>query len=102
MLNPRAYENAVFEMTPGTDTCAFLQNTIHGGQPIVQFHSSTKACTFHGDCEIPDMYTKTYVDILIARKYNDVYIKTKIGTLIPNIDLSNYYFKTEIDTLFQL
>ena len=66
VLNPRAYDNAVFEITYGTDNFAFLQNTIHGGQPVVQFYSSTKACTFHGNCEIPNMYHKTYVDILIA------------------------------------
>ena len=37
VLNPRAYEGAVFEMISGTGNVAFLQNTIHGGQPIVQF-----------------------------------------------------------------
>ena len=73
VLNPRAYDNAVFEMISGTDNFAFRQNTIHGGQPIAQFYSSTKVCTFHGDCQIPNMYNKTYVDILIADIYNDIY-----------------------------
>ena len=58
-LNPRAYDNDVFEMICGTGNFAFLQNPIHGGQPIAQFYSSTKACTFHGDCEIPKMYKQT-------------------------------------------
>ena len=43
----------VFEMIYGSDIFAFRQNTIHGGQPISQFYSSTKVCTFHGDCQIP-------------------------------------------------
>ena len=34
MLNPRAFDNAVFEMISGTGNLAFRQNTIHGGQPI--------------------------------------------------------------------
>ena len=63
VLNPRAYDGAVFEMIPGTDNFVFRQNTIHGGQPIAQFYSSTKVCTFHGDCQIPNMYNKTYVDV---------------------------------------
>ena len=70
----------LFEMIFGTRNFAFLQNTIHGGQPTVQFHSSTKACTFHGGCEIPNMCNKTPVDIFIADIYNDIYIKTKFDT----------------------
>ena len=62
----------------GTDNFAFRQNTIHGGQPIAQFYSPAKVCTFHGDCQIPNMYNKTYVDILTADIYNDTYIKTEI------------------------
>ena len=76
MSNPRAYEGAVFEMISGTDNCVFRQNTIHGGQPIVQICLSTKACKFHGNCEIPNMYNKTSVDILTAGIYNDIHIKT--------------------------
>ena len=72
MLNPRAYDNAVFEMISGTGNFAFRQNSSHGGQPIVQFCSSTKACTCHGDCEIPNTYIKTYVDILIADICDDI------------------------------
>ena len=69
----------------GTGNFAFRRNKIHGGQPIGQFYSSTKVCTFHGDCQIPNMYNKTYVDILIADTYNDTYIETEIDTLVPNI-----------------
>ena len=94
------YDGAVFEMISGTGNFAFRQNTIHGGQPIAQVYSSTKVCTFHGGCQILNMYNKTYVDILIANIYNDTYTKTEIDTLISNIDFSNYYIKTEIDTLF--
>ena len=64
-------------MISGTDNFAFRQNTIHGGQPIAQLYSSTKACTFHGDCQIPNMYDKTSVGILTAGIYNDIYIKNK-------------------------
>ena len=100
VVNPRAYDGAVFDMLSGTDNFAFRQNTIHGGQPIAQFYSSTKICTFHGDCQIPNMYNKTHVGVLIADIYDDTYVKTEIDTLISNTDLSNYYVKAEIDTLF--
>ena len=61
--NPRNYDGAVFEMSPCTGNFIFLQNTFHGGAPIAQFYSSTKVCTCHGDCQIPNMYNKTFVDI---------------------------------------
>ena len=77
MLNPRAYEGVVFEMISGTDKFALRQNSIHGGQPIAQLYSSTEACTFHGDCEIPNMYDKTSVDVLTADTYNDI-LKQKL------------------------
>ena len=32
---------------------------------------------FHCDCQIPNMYNKTSVDILIADMYNDTYTKQK-------------------------
>ena len=77
VLNPRAYEGAVFEMIPGTGDFSFRQDTIHGGQPIVQLYSSTKACTFHGDCDIPKMCKKTPVGILTADIYTDIYFKNR-------------------------
>ena len=67
-------------MISGTGSFALRQNTFHGGQPMTQFYSSTKSCTFHGDCEIPNMYNKTSVDILIANTCNYIYIKTEIDT----------------------
>ena len=100
VLNPRAYDGAVFDMLSGTDNFAFRQNPIHGGQPIAQFYPSTKICTFHGDCQIPNMYNKTCVNTLIADIYNDTYIETEIDTLSSNIDLSSYSIKAEIDTSF--
>ena len=75
VLNPINYDGAVFEMSSGTDNFTFLQNTIHGAAPTAQFYSSTKVCTFHGDCQIPNMYNKTSVDILVAYIYNDTYTK---------------------------
>ena len=93
VLNPRNYDGAVFEISSGTDNFIFLQNTIHGGAPIAQFYSSTKLCTFHGDCQIPNMYNKTSVDILIADIYNDTYTKTEIDLTLSgytnSIDLHN-------------
>ena len=59
VLNPRNYDMAVFEMSSGTDSFIFLQNAFHGGAPIAQFYSYTKLCTFHGDCQIPNMHNKT-------------------------------------------
>ena len=93
VLNPRNYDGAVFEMSSGTDNFTFLQNTIHGGAPIAQFYPSTKVCTFHCDFQIPNMYNKTYVDILIADMYNDTYTKTGIDSTLSGytntIDLHN-------------
>ena len=67
VLSPRNYDGAVFEISCGTDNFVFsYKNTPHGGAPIAQFYSSTKICTFHGDCRIPNMYNKTYVGIPIA------------------------------------
>ena len=92
-LNPRNYDGAVFEMSFDTGNSTLLQNTIHGGTPIVQFYSSTKVCTFHGDCQVPNMYNKTTVDILVADIYNDTYAKTEIDSTrsgyTTSIDLHN-------------
>ena len=85
ILKPRAYGNAVFELTSGTDKFTSRQNSIHGGQAIAQFYSPTKVCTFHCDCQIPNIYNKTSVDILIADIYNVPYIKAEIDTLTSNI-----------------
>ena len=41
VLNPRAYDGAVFEIIYGTDNFAFRQNSLRGGTPITQFYSST-------------------------------------------------------------
>ena len=65
-------------MSSGTYNLTFLQNTFHGGAPIAQIYSSTNVCTCHGDCQIPNMYHKTSVDILIANIYNDTYTKAEI------------------------
>ena len=76
IMHPRNYDGAVFQMNSGTDNFIFLQNTIHGGAPIAQFYSSTKICTFHGDVEIPNMYSKSSMGLLISAIYNDTYAKT--------------------------
>ena len=93
VLNTRNYDEAVFEISSGTDNFTFLQNTIHGGVPIAQYYSPTKVCTFHGDCQIPNMYNKTHVDILIADIYNDTYTKTETDSTrsgyTNSIDLHN-------------
>ena len=34
VLNPIAYDGAVFEIISGTDYFAFRQNPLHGGTPI--------------------------------------------------------------------
>ena len=93
VLNPRAYDGAVFEMSSGTDNFTFLQNTSHGGAPIAQFYSSTKLCTFHGVCQIPNMYNKTSVGTLITNIHNDTYTKTETDSTLSAytnpIDLHN-------------
>ena len=52
----------------------------------------------HGNCKIPNTYNKTYVEILIASICNYIYLKTENtnDTLFPNINLSNYYTKSEV------
>ena len=42
VLHPRNYDGSVFEMLSGSSSCAFRQNSLHGGTPIAQFDSSTK------------------------------------------------------------
>ena len=76
VLHPRNYEGAVFDMVCGTDSFAFRQNTIHGGAPTTQFHSSTEACTFHGGCSIQNSYDESFIDDLISNVFIDVYMKT--------------------------
>ena len=76
VLNPRAYDGAVFEITSGTDNFAFRLNSLHGGTPITHFYSSTKECTFYGDCSIPNCYNKSSIDTFISNIYNDMYVKT--------------------------
>ena len=128
VLNPRGYDGAVFEMGSGTDNFTFLQNTIHGGAPIAQFYSFAKVCTFHGDCQIPNMYNITIVNILVADICNDTYTKTETDSTLSgytnSIDLhdgfyskakmsiilgtyyniteiqANYFDKVETDSLF--
>ena len=95
VLNPRAYDGAVFEMSSGTDNFTFLQNTLHGGAPIAQFYSPTKSYTFHGDCQIPNMYDKTFVDILTADIYNDTCTKTETV-----LTLSGYTNSIDLHTDF--
>ena len=104
VLHPRNYDGAAFQLNSGTDNFTFLQNTIHGGAPIAQFYSSTKLCTFHGDCQIPNMYNKTSVDILIADIYNDTYTKTEIDSTLSaytnSIDLhSDFYSKAKMNII---
>ena len=97
MLNPRAYDGAVFEQISGTDNFAFRQNPIHGGTLIAQFHSAAKSRTFLWGLFDPIFYNKPSIGTLIPNIYDDAYIKTEIYTLFSNLDLSNYYTKTEID-----
>ena len=55
VLNPRAYDGAVFDMLSGTGIFAFRQNPIHGGTRITQFNSSTKEYIFYVNCSIPNL-----------------------------------------------
>ena len=87
-------------MNYGTDNFTFLQNTLHGGAPIAQFYSSTKICTFYGDCQIPNMYNNTSVDLLIADIYNDTYAKTDNIFEIQKIRAMSYNFPHITDAVF--
>ena len=70
-MHPRNYDGAVCQMNSGTNNFTSLQNVIHGSAPIAKFYLSTKLCTSHGDCEIPNMYNKPSVDLLTADIHND-------------------------------
>ena len=97
-MHPRAY-GEVFDMIPGTDMFSSRQNPIHGSTIITQFFSETKQCIFHGDCEIPNIYSKTSTGNLITQIYDDFYLKLGIDDLFTNINISNYYDKAYIDYL---
>ena len=42
VLNPRAYDGAVFDMLSSTDNFAFRQKSLHGGTPMAQCYPPTK------------------------------------------------------------
>ena len=54
----------------------------------------------HGDCQIPNMYNKTYVDLLIADICNDTYAKTDNIFEIQNIRAMNANFPIVSDAVF--
>ena len=83
-------------MLSGTDNFAFRQNSLHGGTLVAQFDSSTKECTFYGSCSVPNVYNKSSIGTLIPNIYDDGYIKAEIDTLFSKIYLSSYYTKAEI------
>ena len=62
VLNPRAYDGAVFGLLSGTGNFAFRQNPPHEETLIAPFYSSTKECTFYGDCSIP-MFTISLLSV---------------------------------------
>ena len=104
ILNPRNYDGAVFGINSGTDNFIFLRNTFHGGAPIAQFCSSTNIYTFHGDCQIQNMYNKTAVDILTADSYNGTYTKTETDSTLSaytnSTDLHNdFYSKAKMSII---
>ena len=91
-------------MISGTGNFTFLQNTSHGGAPIARLYSQAKVCTFHGDCQTPNMYSKTFVGILIAGIYNDTYTTTEIDLTLSGytntIDLHNgFYSKAKMSII---
>ena len=100
VMHPQNYDGAVFELNSGTDNFTFLQNTIHGSAPTAQFYSSTELCTFHGHCEIPNMYNKSSVDLLIADIYNDTYAKTDNISEIQKIRAMSSIFPIIADAVF--
>ena len=73
-MNPRS-GGVGFELYSGTSGIIFLQNTVGGGQPLAIMNSLGKSIEIFGDVGIPDYY------------------KIDLVSLIPNINLSNYYNK---------
>ena len=102
VMQPRNYDGAVFQMNSGTDNFTFLQNTIHGSAPIAHFYSSTKLGAFHCDCEIPNMYIKPSVNLLIANIYNDTYAKTGRIFEIQKISAMSANFPIIADAVFSM
>ena len=52
-----------------------------------------------GVVQFQHIYNKSSNDTSISNINKVVYVNSEIGTWFPNIDLSNYYIKTEIDDL---
>ena len=100
VLNPRAY-GIQFEMYAGTSGISFLQNISDGAQPIAIFNSLDKSVEFFGELDIPNFYNKTEVDAIddeLSALILNTYTKPEVEALISNINLTDYYTKTEIDT----
>ena len=88
-------------MYAGTSGFAFLQNQRDGAQPIAIFNSTDQSVEFFGDLDIPNFYNKAEVNNIIANNgdnFDNQYTKTQVDTLLANINLSDYYTNTEIDT----
>ena len=97
VLHPRL--NGYFELYAGTSGISFLQNIVDGGQPIAIFNSLDKSIEFFGELDIPNYYNKTEVDAIddeLSTLILNTYTKTEVDALLTNINLTDYYTKTEI------
>ena len=97
VLNPRV--NGYFEMYAGTSGFSFLQNIVDGSQPIAMFNSLDKSVEVFGELDIPNHYNKTEVGAIgdeLSALILNTYTKTKVEALISNINVTDYYTKTEI------
>ena len=97
--NPRG--NCYFELYAGTSGITFLQNTVDGSQPIAIFNSLDKSVEFFWNPDIPNFYNKTEVDAIddgLSALILNTYTEPEVEALMPNINLTDYYTKTEIDT----
>ena len=97
-LHPRAYD-AYFEMYAGPSVF-HVYNIVDGSQPIVIFKSLDKSIEFF-DLDIPNFYNKAEIDAIgdeLSASILNTYTKAEVDTLLANINLSDYYTNTEIDT----
>ena len=100
MLNPRV--NCYFEIYSAPNGISFLQHNPDGSQPIAIFNSLDKSVEFSFcDLGIPNHYNKTEIDAIddeLPASILNTYTITEVEALIYNINLVDYYTKTEVDT----
>ena len=68
---------------------------------MAMFNSLDKSLEFFGYLDIPNFYNQTEIDAIsdeLSALILSTYTKTEVEALIYNINLVDYYTKTQVDT----